>query len=277
MPYTIADIPVAYRPKLEALKFNRGIPMSWLCAVCERTSWNPAFKTFNVMSTTSERQVGLSGIWWELPEVSNLAIASWTDCTAGWGGGWKPWAAGTRLRCGYCDPVGTTSVANLMDPMRNLDTATTILLECRDQIIALCGEVNAGVFFRWIGGCHVWPTKDAAGKCQIPTGWPGGIGAEVDALVAAQKLWAIGLGESPLVPDPCPTGQVRNASGVCVCPPVTCQSGFHQDSNSCQCVADNGGGGGDSTLMWGLLGLLGLLGIAGLAKKNKNNPKPYKR
>ncbi len=239
----VSGIPAEYLPMLQSLKFNRGIPMSWLAAVCERTKWNPDYWVTNAaLNRTTVRQFGIAGIWGEIPEIIPTGTSSdtcitkrGTSPTAGWFG-YGVWYGGPSP-C-YCGSViGWGAPDNFKSVDRNLDLATTLLLNCADVVRSICGELNSLMFLRWQWGCRYVPELNGNGKCVPPPNIPDIFIDEMDTLVEIQRIYAEQLGEEPIVPRPTPS-------------PAP-------------------GEGGSVVPLLGLLGLVGLVGILGLAKKQQ--------
>jgi len=233
----VSAIPPAYLTKFQALKFRRGIPVSWIAAVCSRSGYSPTFQTTNIRQcagtniiTTTVRQFGLAGIWGDIPELEMDA----NRCGAGWATK-QPWISCTTLDCGCY--IGTTFftqglIGLYMDVDKNLELATDILLSQAEIVRNVCGRVTNALFYRWMLGCRLAP------ECQI-LNLPPIFTEEPDTLLQLQWALADELGEERIPGPAGPPGPPGPA------------------------------GPGAGWLIAGALGLLGLLGLVGLAGKGE--------
>ncbi len=247
---SVMGIPPAILPTLQNLKFNKGIPMSWLAAVCERTHWNPSYQVLNATMPAfpspkqTVRQFGIAGIWAHLPEVfltngNGCLQAPYMEYHAGWlGYSWD--TLSNRLAYNCKCTVGSYSlspgsVPNFASLEANLNLAADILLDCANSVQAVCGEINSLMFLRWQWGCRYLLERDLTGKCVPPPNIADIFTAEMDTLVELQRIYAEQLNEEPIVPRPLPVP----------------------------------GEGGSLVPVLGLLGLVGLVGVFGLAQREQ--------
>ncbi|MBU1157479.1 MAG: hypothetical protein KJ921_16630, partial [Proteobacteria bacterium] len=83
-------IPDQYLPILQAIHFNKGVPISWLAAVCEMTGWDADFNEMNYDRVpNSVRRFGIAGIWASIPEITFpddqvYSCQHWSTVPAGW-------------------------------------------------------------------------------------------------------------------------------------------------------------------------------------------------
>lgn len=200
----VAGVPPIYLATLQSVAFNKGIPISWLAAVCEMTGWNPDYRPMNYYAGgESVRQLGLAGIWWDVPEITFgcPCPAGIVAKDAGWFGDYIE-GFGRHFRgynpCGY----GSYNIGLQQYPsvLANLNLAADILKATAGRLRATCGALNAHLFLMWQWGCLYAPRADQC--ATLPANVPGVFKDEVDSLIEAQRLYAQQFEEPPIIPGP---------------------------------------------------------------------------
>jgi len=207
-------VPPEYLAAIQSVAYSKGVPASWLAAVCELTGWDPNYKVLNYIpgrgSGQTVRQFGIAGVWGDIPEIVV------TDYTPGWcytyylnelGSGWFP--VGHSYLWMNCACLSGNP--NDLNVLNNLTLAANILKDCASWVKGICGGYNELVFLRWQLGCHWYPQKNAEGNCIIPPGLPNIFKAEMQELVEAQGIFAEQFSEEPIIPPPVVVSLSANA------------------------------------------------------------------
>lgn len=238
MAVTFQPVPQTYLTMMESIKFNGGVPISWLAAVCNATGFNPGFTVRNP-ATLTERQFGLAGIWADLPEVLFTPIPGKTCCNANCpanpsDGGWfVPGNSGTMCTeapgFSFSDqPYQSISWFATLGAQAALDLANAILLDCASIVTGICGTLNATLFYRYVLGGFYVPSVTPGGACILPAPLPQPLNDAAWALVQAQAYYAPIYDEVPIVvapgvAPPCPNGYTFNpTNGLCCTPQAAC-------------------------------------------------------
>lgn len=207
MPDILWPIPEPYWSQLQSIKQSTGVPISWIAALCQSTSWDPLYQTTNQRGGAQTwRQYGITGIWMDIPEVE-LPGQIFQHC----GGGWAPkapWVAGTVIDCSTCSPVTALqkppSLPMQFDTVSEQLTLTGKMLKlCAERCTTWCGEVNGAMYLMWIFAPCFWPTdvEKAAGCTAINV--PDIFKKELDDYLKFQALYAEQLGEDCVDPSLC--------------------------------------------------------------------------
>ena len=209
-------VPPEYLPIIQSVSYNKGVPASWLAAVCELAGWNPNLKDMNYdRQPNSVRRFGIAGIWASLNPLTIEVDPSQMDCASLIDrpiyAGWIPAAyyLGTQLWQGqFCVCPGASLKYGLLD---NLNVAAAILKNCGNTVKRICGSYNELIFLRWQLGCNYVPQKNAEGNCIIPPGLPNIFKTEMQELVEAQGIFAEQFAEEPIIPPPVVVSLSANA------------------------------------------------------------------
>jgi PKD repeat protein len=204
-----------YLAVIQSVAYTKGVPASWLAAVCELAGWNPSLKDMNYDRVpNSVRRFGIAGIWASINELvlqkdpGQIDCSLWSEMPAGW----LPavYWAGNQLWQGssLCTCPGTSLK---YDVTGNLNVAAAILKNCGDTVKRICGSYNELIFLRWQLGCNYVPQKNAEGNCIIPPGLPNIFKAEMQELVEAQGIFAEQFAEEPIIPPPVVVSLSANA------------------------------------------------------------------
>lgn len=205
-------VPPEYLPVIQSVAYSKGVPASWLAAVCELAGWNPNLKDMNYdRQPNSVRRFGIAGIWASINEITFTVDPSQMYCQL-WSvvpAGWIPavyWAGNQLWQGSFCNFVNLHS-----DVMGNLNDAAAILKNCGDTVKRICGGYNELIFLRWQLGPNYVPQKNAEGNCIIPPGLPDIFKAEMQELVEAQGIFAEQFGDEPIIPPPVVVSLSANA------------------------------------------------------------------
>ena len=196
-------VPPQYLAAIQSVAYTKGVPASWLAAVCELAGWDPNYKVLNYIpgrgSGQTVRQFGIAGVWGDIPEIVV------TDYPEHWcyyyrlsqlGSGWFPVGFFNIWMSCAC----LSGNPNDLNVLNNLNLAANILKDCGSWVKGICGSYNELIFLRWQLGCHWYPQKNAEGNCIIPPGLPNIFKAEMQELVVAQSIFAEQFAEEPIIP-----------------------------------------------------------------------------
>jgi hypothetical protein len=250
---TFPAIPAAYLATFQGIKQTSGIPISWLAAVCQETLFNPSFVVSNPAVATT-RQVGLAGLWMDVPDARFVGLSSCHGNTVN--AGWDPaivLSNGTQFCC-ICQTLSNLNNAllggGLLDPTTNLGYAQQMLTTAKTTIESMfgTGALNALVFYVYALGPNYVPEKDPAGLPIIPQ-VGSALAATIWSYVEAQAYYAPQFAETPSISDPqstppCPIGYTFNSATQLCCTPqnqcipaIACPAGTSFDPILDACTA----------------------------------------
>ncbi len=192
----MVEVPAEYLDDIEAAAYAKGIPKSWLAALCEMTGWDPYFEMLNQPSLTV-RRFGIAGIWARLPEI----ILRKSDLgESGTGFGFRcDWSYGGWFSGGFEGDIGTqlcsackSGIATYRPVRENMMLAADILKAARTISNTFCGGDSTIIFVRWMWGCRWIPWDNLLGepRCTLPPNMPNVFVQEIDKILEAQKLYA---------------------------------------------------------------------------------------
>jgi len=203
----MVEVPPQYLGPLEAAAYAKGVPRSWIAAVCERTGWDPYFEVLNTPSLRV-RRLGITGLWAILDDViirvqdtgmaGTCFTAPNTYCDKVYGGWMLPsmiqgFPDGSEEVCGTCGPMFKWSaIDSYRSVSANMMKAAEILANARQISNTMCGGDSSIIFVRWMWGGYWIPWDPILGvpRCTLPPNIPNIFVQEIDKIIEAQKLFA---------------------------------------------------------------------------------------